>query len=592
MADIDGNGVFVSEDFGPAVFGLRHVRIVVPEWALRLDAESRQLIFAHEREHARARDPLLTAIGALGAVLMPWNPAMWLQLTRLRGAIEIDCDSRVLRQVSEPRKYATLLVAVGAQASSRVGWLPALSERRSLLERRIVAMSEARPAHPGRASLPAISLLALCALVAAGTSAPEPLLSREYSGVGDSKQEPQLTKLTATQDLVISSELEGFYDLEVSRTGSILTLERATLPRVFSPAGREIIRVESGLPSDLRTLYWGWAGDSIWMLHTDMMELFVVDAGRTPRVVTSRPIPYETPGPPGTTPQGRRAAGAGRPIAATTALPAVAPQPAPRPYTHPFIRAMYPDGGLLIRQQFPPDEIRSALGYPNDAEIPGSLLIRTSADHEFVSFAPGSQPRAVDPCERVWSDTRLYGPISKSLPFCSEQSSAVSPDGRRMAYVTTTIPVRDPASINIAQVTIGSRDTIFSRRYRVPTLAITPEIADSIRVAERVRLSQAPEPAFRAFADSILEHEMPEYRSPVSEVYVGNDGTVMLTLLRFTEARYYLLIDPRGNAVGTFTLPSNVLPIEVRGNAVYGLVPRSDAPASANLNDIVRFRIR
>ena len=62
---VDGTPVLVSESVGPAVLGvLRHV-IVLPRWALARGPEARGLILAHEREHVRARDPLLMAATAL-----------------------------------------------------------------------------------------------------------------------------------------------------------------------------------------------------------------------------------------------------------------------------------------------------------------------------------------------------------------------------------------------------------------------------------------------------------------------------------------------------------------------------------------------
>ena len=49
----------------------------------------------HEREHQRARDPLLLHAAAVGALVMPWNPAVWWMLSRLKLAVEMDCDARV-----------------------------------------------------------------------------------------------------------------------------------------------------------------------------------------------------------------------------------------------------------------------------------------------------------------------------------------------------------------------------------------------------------------------------------------------------------------------------------------------------------------
>ena len=51
---------------------------------------------AHERSHLDAGDPRLIALAVTLLVLMPWNPLLWWQFRRLRRAIEVDCDTRVL----------------------------------------------------------------------------------------------------------------------------------------------------------------------------------------------------------------------------------------------------------------------------------------------------------------------------------------------------------------------------------------------------------------------------------------------------------------------------------------------------------------
>ena len=59
--DVDGTAVLLADDVGPAVIGLRRPAIVLPEWALTLDAPLRALVVRHEAEHVAARDPLLLA---------------------------------------------------------------------------------------------------------------------------------------------------------------------------------------------------------------------------------------------------------------------------------------------------------------------------------------------------------------------------------------------------------------------------------------------------------------------------------------------------------------------------------------------------
>lgn len=134
-------GVLVSRDMGPAVVGLVAGAIVVPEWALRADREMQELMLAHEREHIRAGDPLLLAVVGLALVLMPWNLPAWWIAARLRLAIEVDCDARVLRgSRSDVATYGGLLLEVGRRVS---GLRPAVAFASSprFLERRILAMT-------------------------------------------------------------------------------------------------------------------------------------------------------------------------------------------------------------------------------------------------------------------------------------------------------------------------------------------------------------------------------------------------------------------------------------------------------------------
>jgi|SoiMethySBSTD1v2_1073268.scaffolds.fasta_scaffold16767_9 TonB family protein len=139
-ANVDGEAVLVSRDAGPAVVGFRKPTIVVPEWVLELDASLRALVLQHEREHRDRGDPRLLVCALAVVVAMPWNLAVWYCMVRLRSAMELDCDSRVLRAYPDTRRYGSLLLAV-AQRADRVGLLTAaLTESSSLLGRRILAM--------------------------------------------------------------------------------------------------------------------------------------------------------------------------------------------------------------------------------------------------------------------------------------------------------------------------------------------------------------------------------------------------------------------------------------------------------------------
>jgi TonB family protein len=157
--------VLVTADLGPGVYGLRAPVIVVPRWVLALDGRVQRLLLLHEREHVRAGDPRLV-LAALGlVVLMPWNPALWWMLRRLRLAIEIDCDARVLRHRPDPRAYGNVLLEVGRHRGP-AALLVAFAEPRTFLERRIRRMTATRSAHPIRRAM-VLGTLAGIALVVA-----------------------------------------------------------------------------------------------------------------------------------------------------------------------------------------------------------------------------------------------------------------------------------------------------------------------------------------------------------------------------------------------------------------------------------------
>ena len=174
---VDGHPVLVTKDVGPAVVGILTPTILVPAWALKLGAPERQLMLEHEAEHVRAKDPVLIAIAAWSVALVPWNPAVWFMVRRLRLAIEIDCDRRVLdRQTANARDYGLLLLTVGARSAGGLRFAASLAEPRHFLEQRILAMTAARPSRPFIASAPFVALAFLAAVAVAQTPRPESTL--------------------------------------------------------------------------------------------------------------------------------------------------------------------------------------------------------------------------------------------------------------------------------------------------------------------------------------------------------------------------------------------------------------------------------
>ncbi len=140
MGTVGGVPVYVAPDAGPAVVGLLRPRIVVPEWLADASPSRQAMVIAHEQSHLRAHDPQVLTVALFLLVLMPWNLPLWWQLHRLRYAIEVDCDARVLKGGLDTGQYGETLIDVSQRPSGYIGSVAAMSESRSFLEERITIM--------------------------------------------------------------------------------------------------------------------------------------------------------------------------------------------------------------------------------------------------------------------------------------------------------------------------------------------------------------------------------------------------------------------------------------------------------------------
>jgi bla regulator protein blaR1 len=170
-SNMAGVPVHVSEDAGPAIVGLLNPHIVVPRWLLQSPAEVQELVIAHERSHLEAHDARLVTIALGLLVCLPWNLPLWWQLRRLRLAVEIDCDARVLRRGYDVSRYGETLIAVGERQSATVAMVAAMSEPRSSLEQRLSNMLRTKTRH-AHATAAALACLGIAFAVGAAEISP------------------------------------------------------------------------------------------------------------------------------------------------------------------------------------------------------------------------------------------------------------------------------------------------------------------------------------------------------------------------------------------------------------------------------------
>lgn len=206
-----GQPVKVSPQTGPATVGFLTPRIVMPRWAQALPEHELELILRHEQEHVRSRDTLLLAAGLAALVVCPWNPLVWWKVRRLRGAVEVDCDRRVLREGFQSAAYGKLLVKLGTR-----GWFPSLAAptmagSTSLLERRLTLMKRPKRRPSIRSVLATGSVALLLLAIACSSEAP---VAAEGSSTASSESASESSDAAA-------SASRNVVTIQVARDGSV-----------------------------------------------------------------------------------------------------------------------------------------------------------------------------------------------------------------------------------------------------------------------------------------------------------------------------------------------------------------------------------
>lgn len=231
-----------AEDVGPAVTGVFHPRIVIPCWLADADESTRSLLLRHEVEHVRAGDTRVLFGSAVLEAVFPWNaPVRWM-LRRLRLAIEIDCDRRVIEAIGGAKRYGRALLDASERFAAPLPMAASLHESPLQLEARIDAMTWRGRRQPLRGSVlvgaVAATVVALCGFM------PWPSLAlQRQSSVHGGRMEQQLVP----QALESRSNVRGVAGPSMSIRESA-TRQATTVLRSAEPGMQKARRSEERAP--------------------------------------------------------------------------------------------------------------------------------------------------------------------------------------------------------------------------------------------------------------------------------------------------------------------------------------------------------
>jgi beta-lactamase regulating signal transducer with metallopeptidase domain len=159
--------VTVARLCSPAVFGIRRVRVLLPEDAAgQLSARELRMVFLHEMAHIRRHDVVLNFL-LLGVQFLHWfNPLVWLANHWIRADRELVCDAMSLSRLpaAERPLYGQVLLKLmdGISAGTPVfpGVVPVVGGKQEI-KRRLIMIKQQRHGSIGAGLATALAVGAL-----------------------------------------------------------------------------------------------------------------------------------------------------------------------------------------------------------------------------------------------------------------------------------------------------------------------------------------------------------------------------------------------------------------------------------------------
>jgi hypothetical protein len=334
---------------------------------------------------------------------------------------------------------------------------------------------------------------------------------------------------------------------DVSSKGSIVVAQpQDKAIRIFSATGASLGkfgRAGQG-PGEFENVNRaGWIGDTIWVMDAMQRRLTFV----SPRLTFMRSVSMIQARP----------------------LPADAARVPVMSFIN--VNAVYPDGSVLASTQ---PSVEGLLATPGAVTSAYSHIAPDGVIRRIVARLPEDGGSV----NIKTADGGVYG---ASTPFYASTLRDDASDGSRIAFVSTAMSGRDANTFGVT--VIGAKgDTIFSRRYPFTPVPLPRAAYDSVL---DLRLARAMIPEQRA---ALRSFSRPPAYPPLSLVLVGRDGTIWIRLRTVSQGRPWLVLDPKGEPIGSLMLSAEQAGIAVADRQnVWTLEADADGVQS-----IVRYRIQ